>query len=195
MKSEQPNAFAYFKQFEVELKDRSGYKQLREGQPFYIMSNTGSWLFKPIKVLWKRMSKTMEAAVVECLPNEYVPCKTPMHKETVTYVPVDTIDEAHFLCALLNCTPASFICISYSVGKSLGSPHILQHIAIPKYDPQNPLHRELSALSQRAHELAAKGKREALKKVEKEIDRKAAEIWGITKSELKEIKRSLEELS
>jgi len=195
MKSEQPNTFAYFKQFEPELKDRSGYKQLREGQPFYIMSNTGPWLFKPIKVLWKRMTKTMEAAVVQRLPNEYLGCKTPMHKETVTYAPVDTLDEAHFLCALLNCSQARLACTSYSVGKSLGSPHVLKRIAIPKYDPQNPLHQELSALSLGAHELAAKGEKEALKQVEEEIDRKAAELWGITDKELAEIKRSLAELS
>jgi len=195
MKSEHSKTFAYFKQFETELKDRSGYKQLREGHPFYIMSNTGPWLFAPVKVLWKAMTRTMEAAVVEQTADEHIGLKTLMHKNTVTYVPFDTPGEAHFLCALLNTTLASLVCASYSVGKSLGSPHVLKRIAIPKYDPKNALHEELSALSQPAHELAAKGEKEALKQVEAEIDRKAAELWGVTKSELKEIGRSLEELS
>ena len=80
-------------------------------------------------------------------------------------------------------------------GKGFGSTHLLDHIAIPHYDPHNSLHQELSALSQGAHDLAAKGEKEALKRVEEEIDRKAAELWGITDKELAEIKRSLAELT
>jgi len=56
------------------------------------------------------------------------------------------------------------------------------------------LHQGLAALSQRAHELAARGEKEKLWEVEEEIDRKAAQLWGLTGEELREIKRSLEEL-
>jgi hypothetical protein len=49
-------------------------------------------------------------------------------------------------------------------------------------------------LSQRAHELAAAGDKKGLKAVEDEVDRAAAELWGITAEELAEIRRSLEEL-
>lgn len=51
-----------------------------------------------------------------------------------------------------------------------------------------------AALPQRAHELAAAGDEERLREVEEEIDEKAAELWGITEGELREIRRSLAEL-
>jgi len=56
------------------------------------------------------------------------------------------------------------------------------------------LTQRLAELSQQAHELAAAGDTEALKAVEDEVDRAAAELWGITAEELAEIRRSLEEL-
>lgn len=43
------------------------------------------------------------------------------------------------------------------------------------------------------HELAAAGDKKALKAVEDEVDQ-AAELWGITDRELREIQRSSEEL-
>jgi len=48
-----------------------------------------------------------------------------------------------------------------------------------------------------AHKLAASGQpedEEALVEVEDQLDRAAAEIWGLTDAELGEIRRSLEEL-
>jgi DNA anti-recombination protein RmuC len=63
-----------------------------------------------------------------------------------------------------------------------------------EYVPTNLTHQQLARLSQRAHELAAAGDEQALKAVEDEVDRAAAELWGITDEELAEIQRSLEEL-
>ena len=54
--------------------------------------------------------------------------------------------------------------------------------------------RSLTALSQQAHQLAAAGDEEGLAAVEAQVDEAAAELWGITDRELKEIRRSLEEL-
>jgi len=47
---------------------------------------------------------------------------------------------------------------------------------------------------QQAHHLAAAGDEAGLAAVEAQVDEEAAELWGITDRELKEIRRSLEEL-
>ena len=52
----------------------------------------------------------------------------------------------------------------------------------------------LAALSQQAHQLAAAGDEAGLAAVEAQVDEAAAELWSITDRELKEIRRSLEEL-
>jgi len=72
----------------------------------------------------------------------------------------------------------------------------INNVHIPKFNPAIKLHLQLAELSQRAHELAARGDEgaEELKAVEEEIDERAAELWGLSAQELKEIKRSLEEL-
>ncbi|MGB9880803.1 MAG: hypothetical protein ACPLRM_08585, partial [Anaerolineae bacterium] len=111
-------------------------------------------------------------------------------------------------------------------------PHILEHIRIPRYNPENPVHRRLSELSQEAHRLAAElaqyrdidlsarqlleeiirrlpaeqedarrkltdllAKCERLQELEQEIDHQAAQLWGLSDAELKEVQQSLQELA
>jgi hypothetical protein len=39
----------------------------------------------------------------------------------------------------------------------MGSVHILEHIRIPRFDPNNPVHLRLAELSEQAHEAAKVG--------------------------------------
>ena len=75
---------------------------------------------------------------------------------------------------------------------SFGSPHILEHIAISKYQRENALHGELARLSKSCHQKAAAGI--DVNDLEEQIDELAAELWGLSKAELREIKESLEEM-
>ena len=200
MKEVAPNTFAYLKRFEKILLKRSGYEQLREGQPFYICSNTGPWLFAPLKVAWRTMASPLNACVLSNLNDRNAGRKPPLFKNTVAFVPLDEESAAHFLCACLNSSCVELAARSYSVGKSMGSPHLLQQVAIPKFSPKSPLHRRLGGLSRDAHEQAARlaanpndedAKRE-LAKVEDQVDHAAAELWGLTDAELVEIRKALE---
>ena len=86
----------------------------------------------------------------------------------------------------------------------MGSPHILEHIRIPGFDPGNPVHRRLATLSMRAHKVAKRGERvhkaakrgkaRVLRRIEARIDRVAARVWGLSRAELKEIQQTLREL-
>jgi hypothetical protein len=105
--------------------------------------------------------------------------------------------EAHYLAAALNSTPCRHVVQSYIVLHP--DPHILEHIRIPKFDPKNKVHQRLSELSVKAHELVRDSKPETrnseLAVVEADVDRQAAQLWGLTDAELAEIQRSLKELT
>jgi len=99
------------------------------------------------------------------------------------------------ICALIN-SSSSLAARTYSQegGKSFGDPHILEHIRIPRFDPQDVVHRRLAELSQVAHQAAGREDAAELARIEAEIDRQAARLWGLTEAELAEIQKSLQEL-
>jgi len=192
-----PRTHAYLKQFEDVLRQRSGYRKYFDPvkDPFYSMYDVADYTFAPYKVMWPEVGHTVRAgaAVVEedCL----LGARSLIPDHTLIMVPVGTAEEACYLAALLNSSPSTVVVQGYV---SLHpSPHVLQHVAIPKFDPFSPLHQSLASLSQRAHQLAVSGKEgEAeLGGVEEEIDRLAAQLWGITDEELAEIRRALAELA
>jgi hypothetical protein len=162
--------------------------------PFYSLYNVGPYTLAPFKVVWKGLAKGSIATVCETIDDPYIGQKPIIPEHNTMLVDFEELKEAHYFCALLNSCIFSFVLQSYIAW--FYSTHALQNIRIPKYDPANPLHQELAALSQRAHELAAAGQPiERIKPIEEEIDRKAAQLWGLTDEELVGIKASLKELS
>ena len=182
--------FQYFKKFKEILENRAGYKLLRKGHPFYILVDIHEETFAPWKVVWTRIGN-IEAAVVSKKDGKPI-----IPQETITLVAFENKPEAYYLAAMVNSTPFQFAAISYSQqgGKSMGSPHILENICIPKFDGKDKLHLNLAELSESAHRITRKNDERTISKVEEEIDKIAAQIWGITKGELDEIKYSLAQL-
>jgi hypothetical protein len=86
----------------------------------------------------------------------------------------------------LNSAPAIALVGAYVVSTST-STHVLEHVRIPKYDRENPLHERLAALSQQAHAAAAQGKADLLREKESEIDKAAGRMLGIPKRDLEPI--------
>ncbi|MDR7475469.1 MAG: hypothetical protein QN175_10750 [Armatimonadota bacterium] len=103
-------------------------------------------------------------------------------------------DEAHYVCALLNSSLTVAAVLGYAVEIQM-DPHILEHVCIRHFDPKARIHQRLAELSAQAHEAAGREDAAALRRVEAEIDRQAARLWGLTDQELAEIQRSLKELS
>lgn len=100
MKVHASQTYIYFKKFEKILLSRSGYQQLRKGEPFYICSNTGPWLFARFKVAWRTMAAPLQSCVVSSALGK--DGKPPMFKNTVVFVPIAGKSEAHYLCACIN---------------------------------------------------------------------------------------------
>ncbi|HUS70442.1 MAG TPA: N-6 DNA methylase [Anaerolineae bacterium] len=185
-----PRTYGYLKGFEDELRRRSGYRRyFRASDPFYSIFDVAEYTFAPWKVVWRgQVAPTLIAAVVDLREGR---CIVP--DQTVYFAAVDSAEEGHYLCSLLNSLPVR------GHYRMRGYKHVsmtfVQGIQIPKYDVSSSSQRRLAALSQAAHEATAAGDTARVKEIEEKIDLLAAELWGLTPQELEDIKRSLEELS
>jgi hypothetical protein len=184
-----PKTYAYLKHFEAELRSRSGYRRyFKDSAPFYSVFNIGDYTFAPYKVVWREQAAGLTVAVVEPANNKTV---IPDHK--LMLVDFQDRNEAHYVCAMLNSSPAHYVVLSYSVTIQMNT-HILENVRIQKFEAGNASHRQLADLSQQAHAATAAGDMARVQAIEAEIDRRAAALWGLTEAELREIQESLAEL-
>jgi hypothetical protein len=94
---------------------------------------------------------------------------------------------------------------TYEIGQYT---HVLEIVKVPKYDPNNNLHRKIADLSRRAHELAkciyaerkpdycrgVDAERE-LRNVEREIDLAVSQLFGLSGDDLREFEKLMAILS
>lgn len=188
-----PKTYGYLKRFEKQLRQRKTklVRRLMETGAFYSMFSVAEYTVAEWKVMWRQMLPQLRMAVTDSVHDEYLGVKVPVTQHVVTQVVLGSEEEAHFFAALGNASPCSLINQAYSTGKSYGSPHILLHISIPKFQPNDPLHRSLSDLSKLCHKAAAGHDDEAVSALEAQIDRLAAQLWGITDDELAAIQEAL----
>lgn len=188
MRHDYPSIYAYFKRFEAQLRRRSGYRQyFGPSDPFYSMYNVGPYTMERWKVVWREQSSEFQAAVVGLQKGRPV-----LADHKLMTVPCGSPGEAHFLAGLLGSSPTKLAVTSYVLSTST-STHVLEHISAPKYIPGNKLHLQLSSLSEACHDAAAKGDTGHIGALEAEIDKAAANLWGITDDELKAIQDALAE--
>ncbi|WP_456332909.1 Eco57I restriction-modification methylase domain-containing protein [Fervidibacter sacchari] len=189
-----PRTYGYLKRFrDILLGRRSGwYQKAKDRLPFYIMFAISDYTFAPWKVVWPWISKGIRAAVIGLFEGKPV---VPEHNAFL--VACDALEDAFYICALLNSSPGDFAIRSFfsTGGGGIGSPVVLDHIRIPRFDPKNPVHLHLAKLSELAHKVAKISDEKQLQKIETEIDLWAAKLWGLSDEELREIQESLAELS
>ncbi|HPO09606.1 MAG TPA: SAM-dependent DNA methyltransferase, partial [bacterium] len=199
MKIKYRRTFAYLKQFEGDpqkpergtLRGRSGYrKYFKPTDPFYSMFNVGPYTMAKWKVLWPEVGHTVRAAV--CGPSEVEERKPCLPDHTVIAVSCHSANEAHYIAGLLNSSPARIATASYIVLHP--SPHVMENIAIPHFEPKKETHKHVATLSRKCHTATAKGDLDTVAALEAEIDRAAAELWGIGDAELRGIQDAILEL-
>ena len=190
MQSRLPKTYAFLKQFEQELRQRSGFKQFFdiETAPFYSVYNVGPYSLAKYKVCWREVAADLSAAVCSSVEGKVV-----TFDHTLVGVSCQTEAEAHYLCALLNSAPANFVVLGYVTLHP--SPAILKYIKIGKFDAKNKTHCALAANSQALHEAAAAGETETVAELEAENLNLAATYWGLEPAEVADIKASLDELA
>lgn len=194
LKTNLPRTYAYLKDFEGPLAARSDRRYYPEGSPFYTMRNVAEYTFAPYKVMWPEVGHTVRVGASVITTDPSVGWKPPIPDHTLIMVPLDSADEAYYLAAVLNSSPSTVAVRGYVALHP--SPHVLQHVAIPRFDPSGALHQSLASLSQRAHRHAGQGQaaEAELRQVEEEIDRQAARLWGLSQEELTAVQKALVEL-
>jgi len=193
MRINQPNLYSYLKKFEDLLRSRSGYQRYFDTKKdaFYSIYNISSFTLAQNKVVWKALTTNIAATVISIhFDNWFTRPKPVIPEHNTIFISTECEEEAHYLCSILNSNISNLVVRSHS--SLFYSASILEYLAIPRYDPSNALHLQLASLSQQAHELAAE--RKDVTAIEADIDLSASGLWGISTMELKEIKKSLEEL-
>jgi len=219
MKVENPKVYEYFLNFFEELTNRGGepyktklkpYRELSFSKaeeispPFYWLFNVKPSLAK-FKVVWKRIAGgitgkaiSFASAVLDPVHYEYLnEIKPIVINDSLILIPFNEEKEAYYVSGILNSSPLLLTIASYTYELRMET-HITQYVNIPKFNEKNKLHLKLSFLSKKAHKLAKKVylkndrfSFEYLKKIEKEIDKITAILYGINNEELLEIRKSL----
>jgi hypothetical protein len=142
-----PRALDYLRRYQDVLESRSSFKEYRSKGPFYSMWRVGPYSFSPYKVVWPEMGE-LRAAVIADAPTPWGESKMLVPEGKVNLVGLDSEDEAHYLCALLN---APLIKRAYQrMSSQIGRPSRLP-FALPPYDAERFTHRALAAVSRAAH--------------------------------------------
>jgi SAM-dependent methyltransferase len=187
MQSSCPRTYGYLSRFREELAARTHCMtraMIERGEPFYSCVQTASYTFSPWKVVWREVSHNLDAAVVG--PHDNKPA---IADHTIIQIAVQSSEEAHYIAAALNSAPAALLVLASIVLHP--DPHVLEKLALPRFNPTNPAHVRLAELSEQAHKAAAEGKEKELSQIEAKIDKEAAKLWGLTDKELDAIHEAL----
>jgi hypothetical protein len=188
MKRKFPLAYDWFLLQKPTLLKRSSQsvKNLMEKHAFYSMFAVGDYTVKPWKVIWPRIARIVEAAVVSKLDNKIV-----LAQETFTLVGLDSELEANYVAGVVNSTPFRFAvsCFSQPGSKSFGTPSILEKARIPKFEPSNHIHQKIVIEAKR---LGAGG--DASQIMYKKLDCLCAGLWGVNEKGLKAVQDAYSEL-
>jgi len=182
LKKSLPRTYGYLTKFREILLSRGSKTvlELAEKTAFYAMYGIGSYTVARYKVVWKRMANDIIAAVISQYkaPFGY---KMIIPSDTTAIFSLDNENEAHYLCAIINSGPIrEFIKTYSSAGRGFGAPSVMNHVAIPKYNPKNEIHQKLARLSKTLHEYKQEGELHKMEKMEKEIDDLVCELFGIS---------------
>jgi hypothetical protein len=147
-----PLAYSYFVNYRDLLVKRSTYKRYQKHLPFYVIYCVGSYSFRKWKVAWMEQQAPSEfrCAVLSDDANSPLPNKKVMPDHKLYFADVDTAQEAHFVCAYLNSHPVRTWLGGFLHGKQIGT-SIFEFMYVPQFDPRNPDHERLAAISLKAH--------------------------------------------
>ncbi|MCL4389206.1 N-6 DNA methylase [Candidatus Marsarchaeota archaeon] len=141
---------SYFKKILFETRKRNGKFFDEKIDPFYALDNVGTYTFAPFKVVWKEQDKQMIACVISTKASEPLKKKLIIPDSKVLFCPLESEDEAHYLCAVLNSKPVTDLIEGYTLELQRGT-DILENVKVPKFNDKDILHKQLSELSKEAH--------------------------------------------
>lgn len=147
-------------------------------QPYYRLDNVGTYTYAPYKVLWKEQTGSMSAVVVssyyESIPNAdtklFSKDKIIVVDSKVLMLALDDIEEAYYVCGILNSQDIVEVIDSYAISTNRGI-DVLKYIAIPKFNKKNNLHLNIAILSKKIHEIMkVESDEDNIKEMENELN-------------------------
>ncbi len=155
-----PAAYSYFRNFSNLLPRRATFKKFTNYLPSYGIFCVGDYSFSEYKVVWPEqqnpsnfhasvVTKTTDTPIV---PNQVI---VPDHK--LYFTSVDTLEEAHYLCAILNSRPVRLWLGGFLLSKQIGT-SIFSYTRVPPFETKNIIHQRISSISLTAHNARLKNK-------------------------------------
>jgi len=185
-----PKTYNYLKNLECLLRTRSGFSRyFKDSDPFYSCFNIGDYTFAPYKVVWRYISTDFTCAVIGGHSTN-LGKKTIIPDSKLMMIPFYSKKEAHFVCACLSSSLTNYLVKSYAVNTQIAT-HVLNFIKIPFWDPENPLHNQLSDLSIEGHKAKLHKNKKRVDDIQNEIDLITSNFWGLTGDELNDVVESL----
>jgi len=182
MKDRWSRTYGFLLRFQDILVSQAAYKKYHaeSNNPFYSQYNIGEYTFERYKTVWKQMTNDIFSCVISQIKTP-IGFKSVVPLHTTAFFASSEEDEAHYLCALINSKPVRVYIKSFSsAGRGFGTPSVMQHVGIPKFDPENELHQELAIMSKTLHELTEKGEIEQVARLERENDKLVNRLFNIT---------------
>lgn len=179
--------YQFLENFKEPLLERALHQQYHTPgeDPFYSMYNVGPYTVSEHKVVWREVSDEMIAAVVGPNQDRWLDTKPIVPAHTAVLIACDSAEEAHYICALLNSIFPQNIVEGYV--ELHPSPHVMDNIKIPQFDPENQTHQRLAELSKQAHENGGD-----VADLQDEVDNKAASVWGVDESGVQTLRERLQ---
>ncbi|MGC8621974.1 MAG: N-6 DNA methylase [Caldisphaera sp.] len=152
-----PLLLSYYEKYVDIIKAQTKFSDKIRGPnsgEFYGLARTGPYTFRNVHVAFRDSTKWQAVVITsQKMPwdDEIKPfvfqnhAATICEKEDGSFI---TEDEAHYVCAILNAPIVEEFIFSSTDTRSFP---IRIPVFIPKYDPSNPIHKELSELSKKAH--------------------------------------------
>ena len=145
MRRRYPGALSYLERFRDVLdrrRDRGTRSLVDSGAPFYSLFSVSKETLARWKVVWPRIARRVTPAVVG--PSRGRPV---VPQETCTFIACADREEACFLAGLVGSEAFNEIAAAISAPgtKSFAGPHLLRHIAVPRFDRREASHRRLAA--------------------------------------------------
>ena len=164
MRESFPRTYAYFEHFRDRMLERPHYRAhfAKSRWPWWSMYNVGAYTFAPHRVVWREQCTRFECAVLED--------ESAVADAKLVVVPCNSAEEAHYVAAMLNSTPAGEFVRSYSLRVQM-STHVLRHLRVPRFDASDARHLQLAQLSRDSHA----GEDRA-----GQIDELAAGVWELS---------------
>lgn len=152
--------------------------------PYYRLDNIGDYTYTPYKVLWKEQTGSMSAVVVSSYlesvpdadPNLFSEDKVVVVDSKVLMLGLYDFDEANYICGILNSKTIVEIIDSYAISTNRGV-DVLKYLAIPKYDSNNIIHKNISELSKKIHINVKNKKIEEIDQLEIILDEEVKKVF------------------